>query len=144
MALPILLSGQALQWAAGHRPHPSVKVDGIEVVIRALRDMKVKDGKRIHEALQRMGEVILKKSQYYVPKDTRALEKSAIILVEGRGFGARLTINYDTPYAGPVHEILTNYHKPPTCAKFLERAVRESRGNCTKILKRQFEATRVL
>lgn len=42
-------------------------------------------------------------------------------------------------YAVPVHEDLSAQHAPPTCAKFLERAVRENWQNVSYLIGRHLE-----
>lgn len=143
MALPILLAGQAASMVGHAGPGaPTLAVQGVEVVIKALQKMATHDGRLIQICLEKMGAVILKKAQYYVPKDTYALSQSGKVEVWGKGMAAKLAVEFDTHYALVVHEDTTANHASPTCAKYLERAVRESRGTCTNILKRTFEVTR--
>lgn len=57
-------------------------------------------------------------SQQLVPVATGKLKKSGNLRSEGFNF----IIEYNTRYAGYVHEIIGNKHKPPTQAKFLQEA----------------------
>ena len=117
-----------------------VKITGVQETIKAFGAASVEDARRIDEGLLACAHVVLRKALKYVPKDTHALEKTGQVQVEGRGFGARASVVFggeDAPYALWVHEILDHYHEPPTCAKFLERAARETRGTQTSILRRK-------
>lgn len=118
-------------------------VTGVENVLRAIGKLKKDTGPKIEDGLTKCGEIILKKSQKYVPRETGALAETGHIEVTGKGLGARVKVVYggeEAPYALFVHEDLSKYHEPPTCAQFLTRSVRESRGNCAKTLQREMEA----
>ena len=90
------------------------------------------------------------KSQIYCPKETGALVDSGYIEVTGRlghalgGAEPSVEIGYgrngNPPYALIVHEVLSHYHKPPTRAKWLERALQEDQH---KILPRIASLLRV-
>lgn len=117
----------------------SKSVTGVEAIVRAIGKATSETAIKIDEGLQKCGAVILKKALYYCPVDTEALRKSGRVEVTGKGFGAKVSIVFggDTaPYSLYVHENLEANHAAPTCAKFLERAVRETRGTCTSIIKR--------
>jgi HK97 gp10 family phage protein len=118
-------------------------VTGVENVLRAIGKAKKKTGDRIEDALEKCANVILRKSQEYVPVETGELKASGHVEKEGKGLGAKSRVVYGgdpAPYALYVHEDLEKKHAPPTCAKFLTRAVRETRGTCANILKREMEA----
>jgi hypothetical protein len=116
------------------------KVDGgVDVVVRAVGRAKDAAGVAVAEGLKKAAGVILRKSNTYVPVDTGRLKASGHVQVEGSGMSARAAVVYDTDYAVYVHEILTKKHKSPTTAKFLERAVRETRGTTKSIVKRELE-----
>ena len=122
-------------------PKP-VTVTGLESVIRAATAASGLTKRTIAEGLHKCAEVILKKSQEYVPVDTGLLKASGRIEVTGVGMNAKSRVAYGSDaayYAMYVHENLTAYHEPPTCAKFLERAVREMRGTCTNLMKRSLK-----
>ena len=121
----------------------AMRITGVDRVLKAMGKARTADAINIQEGLRKCGEIILKKAKEYVPKKTRALENSGVTSARGSGFGASGTVEFGgptAPYAFAVHEILGKYHAPPTCAIYLERAVRESRGTCTAMLKRQFTA----
>lgn len=69
----------------------------------------------------------------YCPIQTGALRESAYLEAKLGGQGVEAEIGFargGTPdYAVIVHENPAAYHKPPTQAKFLERAVNETAGN---------------
>lgn len=72
---------------------------------------------------------IFDKSQYYVPVKTQALKDSGFIEAEVTSRGARAVVAYgkggEPAYGVFVHEMVDNYHAPPTQAKFLEQAANE-------------------
>jgi hypothetical protein len=113
---------------------------GLEACIKAIGKAKADVGKTIAESLEKCGQVVLKKAKYYVPKDTRALELSGQVVVTGKGLGTKVLVTFGTDYAVPVHERLDLKHAEPTCAKYLERAVRETRGTCASIVRRDLQA----
>lgn len=117
-------------------------VTGIERVLKAISKAKKEDAIKIADGLEKCANVVLRKSQQYVPVLTGALKATGRVEVEGQGMGAEATVSYGSPeafYALYVHEDLTKTHAPPTCAQFLTRALRETRGTCANILKREFE-----
>lgn len=119
------------------------RITGVENVLRAIGKAKSNKAAKIEDALKKCGEVILRKSQIYVPVDKGPLKASGHVEVAGKGFGCRVRVVYggpSAPYALYVHEDLSKYHEPPTCAKFLTRAVQETRGTCASVLKREMEA----
>ncbi len=118
-----------------------VSVTGVERCLTAQKGMAKKDAKNIAAGLQKCAEVLLKKSQMFVPVDTGALKKSGRVVVTGSGFGAKAFVQYDGPYAIYVHENLTMYHTPPTRSRYLACAVPMVRGTMTSILKRQISVT---
>lgn len=119
-------------------------VDGVDLAIRAFGKMKTEDGIRIADGLAKCGAVIYRKSQKYVPVERGYLKATGNVVTTGRGLHAVTTVNYgglsvngqDVHYAIYVHENLTATHAPPTCARFLVRAARETRGTCASIIKR--------
>lgn len=113
---------------------------GVQTAIRGLDKAIRTTAPRIQDGINRCLFAVLKKSRYYVPKDTHALEKSATVVpAQGVGYGARGYVQYGgagVGYAVRVHEDMEMKHAPPTCAKFLERAVRELKGTMTQIMGR--------
>lgn len=122
--------------------NPRLYITGVDWAIRAIGKQTSKDKINIAEGLKKAALTILKKSQQYVPVDTGLLKKSGQIEVTGSGMGARAAVLYQTRYAIYVHEDLSKYHAPPTQAKFLERAVRETRGITKKLVGRELEIGR--
>ncbi len=111
----------------------------VERTLRAISGVKAKYAPKIADALRKCAGVAGRKSDYFVPKDTLALMQSKKITVTGKGFGARAVLSYSTHYAIYVHENLDMPHAEPTCAKFLEKAVRLTRGTQASIIKRELE-----
>ncbi len=125
-----------------------VTVTGVDRTIRAIGRASVLDAVKIQDGLQKCGGVILRKSYQYVPLDTGALMRSGRVETNGKpGFAARVAVVYgdtvEAYYAVYVHEdLVRTYRNPPRGAKFLERAVRETRGTCASILRRTMGAER--
>jgi isocitrate dehydrogenase len=103
-------------------------------VIDRTREAKERGNKTILGRMVTAAHVILKKSDYYCPKDTLRLVKSGKVYVRGSDVAPEVSIEYRTPYAVYVHEDLDATHAPPTQAKFLEKAIRESNGDLYSII----------
>lgn len=118
-------------------------VTGYERVLKAISKARTEDAIKIAEGLKKCAEVVYRKSQQYVPVETGALKKSGRVEVNDKaGMAAEASVVYGSEeayYALYVHEDMTKNHAPPTCAQFLTRALRETRGTCSNILKREFE-----
>lgn len=120
-----------------------VTVTGVESIIRAATKATGVTTKTIAAGLEQCGNIILRKSWKYVPVDTGELKSTGRVMVEGVGMNAKVRVTYGSDkafYAMYVHENLTAHHEFPTCAKFLERAIRETRGTCTALMKRSLKA----
>lgn len=120
-----------------------VRVTGVQTAIRAISKARTEAAIRIVDGIDKCCDSALKKARFYVPKDTMALHDSGRKEVTGSGMGAKGRVIFggpSAPYAIYVHEIQENQHAPPTCAKFLERAVRELRGTMSNIMKREIIA----
>lgn len=113
-----------------------VSVTGVEATLRAQRKITLKTAGNIALSLEQAAHVLLRASQKLVPVDTRLLVGTGKVVTTGKGFGARASVSYDTPYAIYVHEDLTKFHAPPTQAKFLSGAVPKVRGTITALVKR--------
>ena len=114
------------------------KITGLDATFKALGEARVRFRKDAAEAVKACTHHVFKLSQRYVPKDTLALMKSGQEVYRPDRFGGVGTIFYGgptAPYAGIVHEDLTKRHAEPTCAKFLERAVRESRDAMSALMR---------
>jgi len=84
------------------------------------------------------GQRILTTSAPLVPVEFGTLRASGYVTEPKISMtGAEVTIGYGgaaKEYAWFVHEILTNYHKPPTQAKYLEQPVLEAqRGLASRL-----------
>lgn len=115
-------------------------VTGVSSVHKIVGRHKSELGIRLADAMEKCGGVIGRKGDYYCPKDTLALVNSRQIIVTGAGLNTVVQVTYGSEeayYALWVHEDLDKYHEPPTQAKWLERAVRETRGTCKSIVKRE-------
>jgi len=89
-----------------------------------LRSAQLNAPKAVAQAIYEEAQVIFAKSQVLVPVDTSALRGSGdVSAIQGSGQGVYVDIYYGgpaAPYALYVHEIIGNYHKAPTQAKYLE------------------------
>jgi hypothetical protein len=124
-------------------PRVQIDITGVERVQRAIGKASTRLAPKVADGLRQCAEVILRKSRQYVPVDTGELKKSGRVETTGQGLGAESKVLYggpDAPYALYVHEDLTKFHAPPTQAKFLERAARETRGTCAAIMRRAVES----
>jgi hypothetical protein len=95
-----------------------------------LRAAQLEAPKAVAIAIYEEAQVIFAKSQVLVPVDTSALRGSGdVSAIQGSGQGMYVDIFYGgpaAPYALYVHEIIGNYHKPPTQAKYLEQPFMQS------------------
>ena len=95
-----------------------------------LRAAQLNAPKAVAQAIYEEAQVIFAKSQVLVPVDTSALRGSGdVSAIQGSGQGVYVDIFYGgpaAPYALYVHEIIGNYHKAPTQAKYLEQPFMES------------------
>jgi hypothetical protein len=95
-----------------------------------LRAAQLEAPKAVAIAIYEEANVIFAKSQVLVPVDTGALRGSGgVSAIQGSGQGMYVDIFYGGPaasYALYVHEIIGNYHNPPTQAKYLEQPFMES------------------
>jgi hypothetical protein len=101
---------------------------GVEQTIRALSpggSASLHLARQAEIALGQTALAVLELSQDYVPVDTGDLKASVSLTHDGSGFEVVYTIGYHTDYAVFVHEITEYYHRPPTGAKYLSRAVTE-------------------
>ena len=102
-----------------------------DVALQAvLRAAQQNAPKAVAQAIYEEAQVIFAKSQILVPVDTSALRGSGdVSAIQGSGRNVYVDIYYGgpaAPYALYVHEIIGNYHKAPTQAKYLEQPFMES------------------
>lgn len=99
----------------------------LQAVLRAAQQNAPK---AVAQAIYEEAQVIFAKSQILVPVDTSALRGSGdVSAIQGSGRNVYVDIYYGgpaAPYALYVHEIIGNYHKTPTQAKYLEQPFMES------------------
>lgn len=90
--------------------------------------------------LDKIAKEVYKDSQKIVPVDTGALRKSGAWEPSVKIGGHRVaTVSYETEYAVEVHENLTNYHEPPTKAKFLEEPTNVARRTLPNRIKKAMQ-----
>lgn len=113
-----------------------LKIFGLNRTITAIRKVRDRKGMAIQQATDVACHIILEKAKFYCPVDTRALIESGKVVLYGSGTATRGSVEFGTKYAIWVHERVELRHKPPTCAKFLERAARESLKPCEEATER--------
>lgn len=108
-------------------------ITGIEAVTKVIGKAVKETNMKIAEGIERASHIILKKALFYAPIDTGALRASGRVETTGTGKGSRSKVIFggtrETYYALYVHENLEAAHNAPTCAKFLEKAARETAGS---------------
>lgn len=85
------------------------------------------------KGLRLAGELVLERSRRYVPIEEGTLERSGRVTDNGTD---TVAISYDTPYAVKQHEDMTLRHPNGRSAKYLERALAESRNEVAKLIQR--------
>lgn len=117
----------------------STRITGVEATAAALGAARLLFRKAALEATQQVAQAVYDLSQYYVPVDTGALKASGRIEWTANRFGGEGRVTYggyiDVYYALYVHEDVTKQHADPTCAKFLERAVAETRKDMSRLMR---------
>ena len=114
-------------------------LNGDEQLVKALKSGKEKSPQAIAQAIWEEANVIFAKSQILVPVDTGVLRGSGGVSAPQMGSqGYFVDIFYGgpaAPYALYVHEIIGNYHNPPTQAKYLEQPLMEAMDGLQSRLK---------
>jgi hypothetical protein len=119
----------------------SFKLDlfGDKELVNALKAGKENTPKAVAQAIWEEANVIFAKSQILVPVDTGVLRGSGGVSAPQMGSqGYFVDIFYGGPaasYALLVHEIIGNYHNPPTQAKYLEQPVMEAMSTIQQNIK---------
>lgn len=114
-------------------------LNGDEQLVKALKSGKEKSPQAIAQAIWEEANMIFAKSQILVPVDTGVLRGSGGVSAPQMGNqGYFVDIFYGgpaAPYALYVHEIIGNYHNPPTQAKYLEQPLMEAMDGLQSRLK---------
>lgn len=114
-------------------------LNGDEQLVKALKSGKEKSPQAIAQAIWEEANMIFAKSQILVPVDTGVLRGSGGVSAPQMGNqGYFVDIFYGgpaAPYALYVHEIIGNYHNPPTQAKYLEQPLIEAMDGLQSRLK---------
>ena len=119
----------------------SFKLDlfGDKELVNALKAGKENTPQAVAQAIWEEANVIFAKSQILVPVDTGVLRGSGGVSAPQMGSqGYFVDIFYGGPaasYALLVHEIIGNYHNPPTQAKYLEQPVMEAMSTIQQNIK---------
>ena len=93
--------------------------------------MYKRQGQGSLQGLRQGGEVVLERSNRLVPLEEGTLERSGRVTDNGRD---TVAISYDTLYAVRQHEDMSLRHPNGRSAKYLERALAESRDDVLKLL----------
>lgn len=105
-------------------------LDGDEELTAVLRQAHKDSPLAVAQAIWEEANLIFAKSQVLVPVDTGALRGSGgVSAPQQSAQGYFVDVFYGgpaAPYALMVHEILENYHNPPTQAKYLEQPFMQS------------------
>lgn len=123
----------------------SLRITNVGRVLSAMRGVEARVKRNLAEGVAAAAKMVYDKSQELVPVETGALKESGRIEVTGTGFGAKATVAYGgptAPHAFVVHEDLEAYHAPPTCAKYIAKAVTMTRGAAVARVGRQILAGR--
>jgi hypothetical protein len=118
----------------------SFTLEGDLELQNVLRVAKEQSPLAVAQAIWEEANLIFARSQTLVPVDTGALRGSGGVSAPQRGTnGYFVDIYYGgpaAPYALYVHEIIGNYHNPPTQAKYLEeplvQAIPEIQNNLSR------------
>jgi hypothetical protein len=117
----------------------TLDLEGDKELVNALKAGKEDTPRAIAQAIWEEANVIFAKSQILVPVDTGVLRGSGGVSAPQMGNqGYFVDIFYGGPaasYALYVHEIIGNYHKPPTQAKYLEQPVMEAMSTIQQNIK---------
>ena len=114
-------------------------IDGDEELVNALKSGESLAPRAIAQAIWEEANSIFAKSQILVPVDTGVLRGSGGVSAPQMGNeGYFVDIFYGgpaAPYALYVHEIIGNYHNPPTQAKYLEQPLMEAQSTLQQNIK---------
>ena len=117
----------------------SFDLEGDKALIKAIKDGKDRSPQAVAQAIWEEANTIFAKSQILVPVDTGVLRGSGGVSAPQMGNqGYFVDIFYGgpaAPYALYVHEIIGNYHNPPTQAKYLEQPLMESMNGLQERIK---------
>lgn len=130
--------------------HVQVSPTDVARVIKATSKATVDDSIKIEEGIRKCLGVIHRKAQTLCPVDVNVprrreglphLRDSGREEVHGKGMAAQGAVVFEGSHAIYVHERLDVRH-PVGEAKFLEKAIRLTRGTCASILRRSFSSDR--
>lgn len=107
-------------------------------IVEHLNRLLVAYPEQVKNAVWAELEIVLSESKKLCPVDTGALRGSGYVPEpEATDGNIRATIGYSQGYAWWVHELIDNYHEPPTQAKYLETPLVQALPTITeKIIER--------
>lgn len=114
----------------------SFTLEGDDELLNLIRVAKERSPQVVAQAIWEQANLIFAKSQNLVPVDTGVLRGSGgVSAPQSDASGIYVDIFYGgpaAPYALYVHEIIGNYHKSPTQAKYLEQPFMEAMTDVQK------------
>jgi hypothetical protein len=119
-------TGSLYAWEPGYVAAIKAQCDDLTRLFKSICDQFVEVSAPL---MKNALEPTFEKSQEYCPKRTGELVRSGYLEITDFRGSPRVEMGYgrggNPYYAVLVHENLNMYHKPPTQAKFLQRAVEE-------------------
>lgn len=100
-----------------------VKVTGVKESLAAIRAIGGATKRATQQGTKEALDYLLKETLKVTPKKTGTLRKSGKVVMKRVGEVTEWQIVFTAPYAVWVHECVTDYHEPPTKAKFLQSTV---------------------
>ena len=98
-----------------------IKIERPIEIVERLNNLLVEYPEQVKNAVWEELEIVMSESKKLCPVDTGALRGSGHVPEpEATDGNIRATIGYSQGYAYWVHELIDNYHEPPTQAKYLE------------------------
>lgn len=117
-----------------------IEIGDLRSLVKGLDRLQSKMEQAAKQALAETAVKVAIDSQALVPVDTGELRDSLIVseLVEVDG-GYDITISYQAPYAGKVHEDLDDNHPRGGQAKFLETPFLQAGDTLTNLLTKEIK-----
>lgn len=111
-----------------------IEIEGVEEIRARLKEADVRMGSKVRMGLIKAGLLLQRYSQEIVPVDTSNLKNSAFTRPFAAGWATDVAVGYTAEYAVYVHERTELRHEPGKEAKFLEKPMREKRGELLAII----------
>jgi hypothetical protein len=118
---------------------PKMALQGFQTAIYNIGVLPSRHSVIMEGVVKKCGQLILDRSQVYVPVLTGKLKASGHLETYGSGFRMVVHVIYDVPYAVYVHENTNAYHAPPTSAKFLTLALSETKAERERLFRYNYQ-----